>query len=114
MPIINPLIPSGTNTKIKQYNISQSITLLPVTDPAQPEQQRRITVSLSEEEASKWMIAGLCSWELKNSGTRAEAIPVYAFTMDNKTSIRICFKTPGTSPVTINSGQVGILLIKRE
>lgn len=114
MPIINPLIPSGTNTKIKDYTVNRNITLLPITDSTHPGEQSRITFKLTEEEKSKWMIAGICSWELSNSGQRVEAIPIYVFTMENKTSIRMCFKTSGNTPVNINHANIGILLIKRE
>ena len=98
---------------IKNYVVNQNIPLLPVTSNIQPGEPARITFKLTEEEKSKWMVAGICSWELSKAGQRVEAIPIYAFTMENKTSIRMCFKTSGNTPVNVDHANIGILVIKR-
>lgn len=107
-------ITNSISARVHDYGLYESVTLLSITNPAQPGESNRITIEMPEELKAEWKIAGLVKWEIKDEfDTRVDAIPVNAFTMNGQTSIRIFFKTTGSSSRIVSKGTIGILLVRR-
>ena len=68
----------------------------------------RIDISISAEKAVNWAVASLAKWEVFNGSTRIPAFPIFSFSMNGQVTIRIGFKTTGTSnqPFTRISGAI--------
>lgn len=107
-------ITNSVSAMVHDYGLYESVTLMSITNPAQPGEGNRITIEMPEALKAEWKIAGLVKWEIKDEyDGRVDAIPVNMFTMNSQTSIRIFFKTTGPSNRVVNRGTIGVLLVRR-
>ena len=97
--------------------INENITLHPLTSdiaPSSPSDGRfTITPDFSGNLKGFEIYGGLLKWELSNNGSRVDAVPIFCFSMDNKTSLRVAFKTTGSTTKSVNKVQLTIMLRKK-
>lgn len=94
------------------HGVSDNFTLYPPTSETVPSSRTtgRVEYTLPDNLKDDWKIGGVVKYEIKNGNNRINAMPVFMFTMDSQTAIRIGFVSP--SPVATKI-DLAILLVRR-
>lgn len=97
---------------VVDFSVSDTFTLQPPTSTTAPSSQAtgRVEYKLPDDLKSDWKIAGVVKYEVKNGNTRINAMPVFMFTMDSQSTIRVGFVSPVQTATRID---MAILLVRR-
>ena len=96
-------------------DFSQSVsgTLLPVTSDTaiSGASTGRIDITVPEQYQDEWAIASIAKWEIKNGSTRVDAFPMYSFSMNGQKTMRVGYRTSGTTNKSFTT-IAGAMLLK--
>lgn len=96
-------------------DFSQSVsgTLLPATSDTaiSGASTGRVDITVPEQYQDEWAIASIAKWEIKNGSTRIDAFPMYSFSMNGQKTMRIGYRTSGSSNKSFTT-IAGAMLLK--
>lgn len=101
-----------TDSYVVDFSATDNFTLYPPTSTTLPSSQPtgRVEYKLPNNLKDDWKIAGVVKYEVTNGNNRINAMPVFMFTMDSQTAIRVGFVSPTQTATKIS---IAVLLVRR-
>ena len=98
--------------------VPSSSVLTPMSNDVLPQAGSNngvVDISVKPEFVDEWAMCSLVKWEVKNSaGKRIVAVPAFSFSMDGQKTLRVGFKTCGSTNVPFTTVSGAVLYKHRE
>lgn len=120
IPFIGPHLLENYEFKLVDFTVTvpNSSVLTPMSNDVIPkagENNGVIDISVKSEFVDKWAMCSLVKWEVLNSAQqRIVAVPTFSFSMDGQKTLRVGFKTCGSTNVPFRTVRGAVLYKHRE